>query len=66
MPNMTGEEAYLKVVKHFQSKEFCDERAGNMEKHIKSISNKFWAIIILILAQAIALVYAGLSNGIGK
>jgi len=41
----------------FISRNFCNERYKNMEKMVSAINKKFWAIVLLLMAQAVYVIY---------
>ncbi len=36
--------------KKLQTKELCKEKMGNMDSIVKSVNNKLWAIILLLVS----------------
>ena len=44
----------------YQRLDVCRERHKGMDKEIKGINQKFWAIVLMIIAQAIFVAVRGL------
>jgi hypothetical protein len=57
---MTPQDVLQKVNEEFPSQKFCDTRHEALEKSIEKIDSRFWAIIILVVGNILAVIGARL------